>query len=175
MESVYDPRAVEELIEQQDDLEQRLDELEQQITTSTETVIDQAAEKDQDQAGQAETSETSNEAVANEGVIKEQQLQQPKTLQDSWQALRNRGGYTIQLIGVTNKESIPAFTAKHGLRGELAYITTERDGKAWHILLLGMYDSYTEATKALQDLPDSLKPQQPWARKMPSQGTISGL
>jgi septal ring-binding cell division protein DamX len=189
MESVYDPRAVEELIEQQDDFEQRLKEFEQQISTSTGTEADQVAGDNQEQAEQIQTPKTINESVttiqqspqppplitSKEVAATEQQRQQTKPTEDSWQALRKRGGYTVQLIGVANKDSIPSFAAKYGLQGDLAYITTEREGKAWHILLYGMYDSYTEATKALQDLPESLKSQQPWARKMPSLGTISGL
>ncbi|MEW8052295.1 MAG: SPOR domain-containing protein [Candidatus Thiodiazotropha sp.] len=103
------------------------------------------------------------------------QMEQQPASQDAWQALRSRGGYTVQLIGVSNKESIAAFASKHGLQGELAYISTEREGKAWYILLRGMYDSYAEAANALETFPDSLKSQQPWIRKMPNKGTINRL
>jgi chromosome segregation ATPase len=178
MESANDSQAVEELIEQQDDFEQRLGEIEQQISISTGTAADQTtppklinesvtAKQQQPQPAPLKTS--------HEGTVTDLKPQQTTAHEDSWQALRKRGGYTIQLIGVANKDSISSFATKYGLQGDLAYITTEREGKAWHILLYGMYDSYAEATKALQNLPESLISQQPWARKMPGLGTISRL
>ncbi|MCG7875523.1 MAG: SPOR domain-containing protein [Candidatus Thiodiazotropha taylori] len=128
-------------------------------------------------SSQDEMTATINQmATTLQGLKSEyQQLGQQAVSQDGWQALRNRGGYTIQLIGVSNKESIAAFANKHGLQGELAYIGTEREGSAWYILLHGTYDTYTEAANALETLPESLKSQQPWIRKMPDKGTINRL
>jgi hypothetical protein len=94
---------------------------------------------------------------------------------DPWQALRESGGYTLQLIGVSSRQAILAFAERHGLQGELAYVRTTREGKDWYILLRGMYGSYREAAKALQGLPEALKSQQPWIRKMPGSGAINLL
>jgi chromosome segregation ATPase len=156
--------AVEVLTEQQQDFSQRLDELELRIT---EPVGGVAQELTPGPPGQID------ELQAKQPV--QELVQQPVTLQMRWQALRERGGYTIQLVAVSNQDSIAGFAAKHQLQGDLAYITTNREGRAWHILLYGMYESYAEASQALQRLPDSLKSQQPWARKMPGEGSISGL
>jgi DamX protein len=91
----------------------------------------------------------------------QEKVQELTASRDDWLALRDRGGYTIQLIGVSNKEAIATFTNKHGLQGEMAYITTEHEGRVWYILLYGAYANYTEAVNALQALPEVLKSQQP--------------
>ncbi|MES9950236.1 MAG: SPOR domain-containing protein [Candidatus Thiodiazotropha sp.] len=226
--SAYDSPAVEELMNQQETFEQRLDEFEQQIAASIGAVAGGAVDRDGSPAGQTEALEPSTLTVRTEqrlqrveemleslrkefgprieqldaqnrvhlssqdemaamisrmattlqGLKSEyQQLeQQPEPVsQDGWQALRSRGGYTIQLIGVSNKESMAAFANKHGLKGELAYVGTEREGSAWYILLHGTYETYTEAANALETLPESLKSQQPWIRRMPDKGTINRL
>jgi DamX protein len=79
------------------------------------------------------------------------------------------------MVGLSNQSAIAVFTREHKLQGELAYITTEREGEPWYILLYGVYANYAEAAKALAALPDALKSQQPWIRKMPQQGTINRL
>ncbi|MET0002698.1 MAG: SPOR domain-containing protein [Candidatus Thiodiazotropha sp.] len=224
--SAYDSLAVEELMNQQETFEQRLDEFEQQIAASIGSVAGGAVDRDRSPVRQTEALEPSTLDVRTEqrlqrmevmleslrkefgsrieqldaqnrvylssqdemaaiinqmattlqGLKSEyQQLEQQPVSQDGWQALRSRGGYTIQLIGVSNQESIAAFADKHGLKRELAYIGTEREGSAWYILLHGTYDTYTEAANALETLPESLKSQQPWIRKMPDKGTINRL
>ncbi|MES9946625.1 MAG: SPOR domain-containing protein [Candidatus Thiodiazotropha sp.] len=162
----YDLLAVEELINKQEELEQRLVELEQ---------LDEQTPVQPD--SQEETSATIDQAASSQPVQKSdnQALAQQPSATDAWRALRSRGGYTIQLIGVSSEPAIAAFASKHGLQNELAYITADREGKAWHILLYGMYDAYTDAAKALDNLPEGLKAQQPWIRKMPQKGTINRL
>jgi chromosome segregation ATPase len=172
---IDDSSVLDGLIEQQQDFAQRLDELEHQMG---EPMVAGEAQPlsgtGRDPAGQIESFENPSDEIQTKQSL-QQTVDQPKPLQERWQALRERGGYTIQLIGVSREESIAVFITKHQLRGELAYITTQREGTAWYILLHGMHDSYTEASKALQRLPESLRSQQPWVRKMPSKGRIKGL
>jgi septal ring-binding cell division protein DamX len=168
-----DALVVDELMKQQQALAQRLNEFEQQIAESITAAAKPLATTGQTPAGEKQALEPPTETMQLEQQP-QQRGQQPKS-QQSWQVLRNSGGYTIQLIGVSSRDSIGVFAAKHSLQGELAYIATERAGEAWYILLYGMYESYTEAVKAIQDLPDNLKSQQPWVRKMPSTGSINGL
>ncbi|MEW8509003.1 MAG: SPOR domain-containing protein [Candidatus Thiodiazotropha sp.] len=94
---------------------------------------------------------------------------------EAWQAMRKRGGYTIQLIGVSKREAIDAFVERHGLAGELAYNQTERNGSDWYTLLYGTYMRQAEAVKALRQLPEALKSLQPWIKRVPKNGTISPL
>jgi chromosome segregation ATPase len=176
-DSGNDSLVVEALIEQQQGISQRMDELEQQFTESTPVLGEQMS--DTGQIAMAETVERPTPGSLTDDSQAKQPPQQPiepsEPTQVRWQALRDRGGYTIQLVGVSSQDSIAGFAARHGLQGELAYITTQREGQAWHILIYGMYESYAEASQALQRLPDSLKSQQPWARKMPGKGSISGF
>jgi hypothetical protein len=172
--SINEALAVEALIAQQQIFVQRLDKLEQQLAVSM-------AAQAQPPQGTEPAPDVHNEALdATKDVPQEKQqptltLQQPKPPEARWQAFRERGGYTIQLVGVSSQDTIAGFIAKHGLQGGMAYITTQREGRAWHILLYGMYDTYTEASKALLALPESLKRQQAWVRKMPDGGSISEL
>ncbi|MES9970770.1 MAG: SPOR domain-containing protein [Candidatus Thiodiazotropha sp.] len=162
-----DSLIVEALIEKQQEIEQRLVELER---------LDEQAPVQPD--SQTETPVTVEQVAAPEQAPQQEaqeSVQQQPIATDAWQALRNRGGYTIQLIGVSNKPAIAAFAGKHNLQGELAYITTDREGKEWHILLHGIYDTYSDAAKALQGLPEGLKSQKPWIRKLPQKGSINRL
>ncbi|MES9992641.1 MAG: SPOR domain-containing protein [Candidatus Thiodiazotropha sp.] len=94
---------------------------------------------------------------------------------DAWTAMRERGGYTIQLIGVSKRKAIDAFIKRYGLEGEMAYSQTERKGRDWYTLLYGTYERQGEAVKALQKLPEALKSQQPWIRRLPNAGAINPL
>jgi chromosome segregation ATPase len=215
VDSAFDSMAVEALIKRQDSFEQRLHEIEQKIATSTATVEDHEAGKDQGQSGQTQAPISSDEGKSTQQPLQQMEakqeslgkeftsrIEQPDeqnlsnfgskdgkaakinqmdstpqggaASQDGWQTLRDRGGYTIQLIGVSNKEAIARFARKYSLQGEVAYVTTEREGRAWYVLLHGNYDNYTAALNALQALPEAL-PQQPWVRIMPNEGVINRL
>jgi DamX protein len=82
------------------------------------------------------------------------------------------GGYAIQLIGVSNRETLLSFARKHGLEGDLAYIRTELDGHDWYVLLYGMFDGLREAKEAFQALPESLQLQRPWIRTVTSKDDL---
>ncbi|MCU7931282.1 MAG: SPOR domain-containing protein [Candidatus Thiodiazotropha sp. (ex Codakia rugifera)] len=102
-----------------------------------------------------------------------QQIKQQPKSEQGWQALRGGGGYTIQLLGVSNKHAIASFAKKHNLEGELAYIETELNGKEWYILMYGIYSAFSEATIALDSLPEELKGNQPWIRSVPEEGILT--
>ncbi|MBT2970767.1 MAG: SPOR domain-containing protein [Candidatus Thiodiazotropha sp. (ex Ctena orbiculata)] len=110
-----------------------------------------------------------------EEPAQEPPTEQPPESPEAWLAMRKIGGYTIQLVGVSNREAIDAFIKRYALEGEMAYTETERDGKAWYTLLYGMYGRQAEAAKALQQLPDRLQAQQPWIRRLPKTGTLNPL
>jgi hypothetical protein len=176
-DSVNVSLAVEALIEQQQGFTQRMDEFEQQFTESMAALVELTPDTGQVPTGDTGERQTLGSLTDGSQAKQPQQqpLEKPEPAQVRWQALRDRGGYTIQLVGVSKQDSITGFAAKHGLRGDLAYISTEREGRSWYILMFGMYESYTEASQALQGLPDSVRAQQPWVRKMPGKGSINGL
>ncbi|MCU7890120.1 MAG: SPOR domain-containing protein [Candidatus Thiodiazotropha sp. (ex Ustalcina ferruginea)] len=99
-----------------------------------------------------------------------QQIKKRPKSEQGWQALRGSGGYTIQLLGVSNKQSIASFANKHNLDGELAYIETEKD---WYILMYGLYGAFSEATTALESLSEELNRNQPWIRSVPAEGILT--
>ncbi|MCU7848442.1 MAG: SPOR domain-containing protein [Candidatus Thiodiazotropha sp. (ex Lucinoma kastoroae)] len=102
-----------------------------------------------------------------------QQIKKRPKSERGWQAFRGSGGYTIQLLGVSNKQAIAFFANKHNLEGELAFIETELNGKKWYILMHGIYGTFSEATNVLESLPDELKRNQPWIRSVPAEGILT--
>lgn len=90
-----------------------------------------------------------------------------------WWDLRDAGGYSIQLIGASSKEAIQSFARNHKLEGERAYVQAELDGRDWYVFLYGMYGGFSEATEALEALPESLRRYQPWIRSVPTEGDLT--
>ena len=90
-----------------------------------------------------------------------------------WRDLRDAGGYSIQLIGASSREAIQSFARNHKLDGERAYVQAELDGRDWYVFLYGMYGGFSEATEALEALPESLRRYQPWIRSVPTEGDLT--
>lgn len=81
--------------------------------------------------------------------------------------------YAIQVLGARYARSLQRFLEDQQLvqamkqahlSGEL--LQQQRDGKPWHVLLLGRFDSFHQAKQALDQLPPALKKTHPWIRKM---------
>ncbi len=87
-----------------------------------------------------------------------------------WRDWAAAGSYSIQLIGVSDQASLLAYAAQIGLDGERAILHTQREGTDWYVLLYGLYPTATDATQALNALPESLRRHQPWIRLLPKQG-----
>ncbi len=74
--------------------------------------------------------------------------------------------YTLQLLASHNEQGIRDFLKEKGSSSEYAVYTTEKDGKPWHVIIYGVYESNESASLARQDLPSYLKSYSPWVRSI---------
>ncbi|MCU7801192.1 MAG: SPOR domain-containing protein [gamma proteobacterium symbiont of Lucinoma myriamae] len=79
----------------------------------------------------------------------------------------NDSFYTIQLLGALNKDSVLHFVKQHNLSETSKIVKTEYQNKPWYILIQGNYKSFSKAQKDLRQLPESLKKNNPWIKKLP--------
>ncbi len=78
----------------------------------------------------------------------------------------NPDHYTLQLIGLSNKQALDAFISRNKLSGNVGYYQSHLQGKEWYVLLYGEFTSPQEAKVALQQLPQAVRDQKPWVRTM---------
>ncbi len=81
-----------------------------------------------------------------------------------WVRTRTPEHYTLQLLGVESLASLKKYVSQHGLKGEIFYIKTLRNGKPWFSLLWGEFPDKLNAINAQQDLPPSVKRAGIWSR-----------
>jgi len=75
--------------------------------------------------------------------------------------------YAIQLLGAQKQESVMKFIHQYNLLDNNQIIKTEYQNKPWYILVQGQYMSFTNAKKALGQLPEALLINNPWIKKLP--------
>ena len=91
---------------------------------------------------------------------------------DHWIAGVEPDRYTLQLLSDTNEDSVRRYVAKNIAPGTGGYFATERDGQVWYSVVYGVFDNYSAAKAAAEDLPASLGQRKPWIRKV---GSIQNL
>lgn len=91
-----------------------------------------------------------------------------KIYREEWLLAQDPAGYTIQLLGVRNEQSLLAFIADHQLggSGQVAYYRSRFRGGIWYPLVYGAYPTLNEARQAITGLPESIRDMSPWIRKM---------
>ena len=87
---------------------------------------------------------------------------------ESWLLDQDSAFYTLQVIGVRNKESLLNFIKVHKLlqNQNVAYYKTVNRGKQWYPLLYGVYPTQSEAAYATKELPGKIQKSIPWIRKI---------
>jgi DamX protein len=139
----------EEKIEPQEKMEQPQKDVPKQPIVSpavaektTETVIEVVAEKSE-----------------KEGIHRE-----------DWLLSKNSEHYTIQIMGVSNEDSLLNFIKTDQLLdpNRLAYYKAAYKRKNWYPLLYGVYATKKEARVAANELPDRFRKASPWIRKIES-------
>ena len=75
------------------------------------------------------------------------------------------GNYTLQLSGATSKTSLKKWADAQRLKG-YQIIETQRQGKAWFILVSGDYRSPAAAKKAIASLPIAVQAKNPWVKPL---------
>lgn len=84
--------------------------------------------------------------------------------QEGWLWSQDPSHYTLQLAAGTDKKAIQAFIKRHNLTGKAIFFHRLRDGKDWYILVHGSYSGYSNAKKAISQLPQAVQKAKPWAR-----------
>ncbi|MGK0441106.1 MAG: septal ring-binding cell division protein DamX/type II secretory pathway predicted ATPase ExeA [Pseudohongiellaceae bacterium] len=77
-----------------------------------------------------------------------------------------RNAYMLQVLGARKEESAVALVKKYTNRLPVTYFETVLKNKPWFVVLLGPYDNRDKALSAVQQLPQALQKQKPWARSV---------
>lgn len=73
-------------------------------------------------------------------------------------------GYTLQLMGNHNEDTIRNFIASHHLQGKATYYYSTFQHSKWFMLVYGEYKTVGEAHAAIAKLPKELQKMQPWIK-----------
>jgi septal ring-binding cell division protein DamX len=93
----------------------------------------------------------------------------------AWIWSRDPLHYTVQLAGAESEKAINEAMQRAGLGGEMSVVRTERNGKAWYVLIYGSYADREEAKRSIERLPAELQRTSPWPRSFASlQDELSG-
>lgn len=142
-----------------DEARQRLDTLPASPVASA--VSEQSPEQESIQI--AETDE--NELLGPPGT---KMISSEETSSLEWLQQQNADHYTIQLAASIEERLIDAQIKNIQLTGDLAQITSKRNGHIWHAIVYGNFSSFDEAKQALNNLPEKLRSWQPWIRSFGS-------
>ena len=75
--------------------------------------------------------------------------------------------WVVQLVSVSSKEALEKYAREHQLRGMSAARIWSKD-QYFYILILGIYETYNNATQAIEDLPPPFDKFPPWIRSVGS-------
>jgi DamX protein len=91
-----------------------------------------------------------------------------KIRREGWLLSQDGGSYTVQIIGVSNEESLQEFIKRNQLleENEIAYYESTFKGKPWYQLLYGLYPTPQEARMAAKNLPENIRRTGPWIRSI---------
>lgn len=75
--------------------------------------------------------------------------------------------FTLQIISVGNEDSAKRLLESIAVRGrDKGYVGYELEGSTRYGAFIGIYRSYTEAERALQQLPPHIQEYKPWIRNV---------
>lgn len=75
-------------------------------------------------------------------------------------------GFTLQLMGTHDKQSLIDFIMTNNLQDKATYYRRSYDGQDWYVLVSGRYASQQEALNAIDQLPETLKSMNPWVKPL---------
>jgi septal ring-binding cell division protein DamX len=76
--------------------------------------------------------------------------------------------YTVQLMGSFNREDVNRFARIHKLGPKAAVYKTHFHGKAWYVLVYGIYSTDQAAEEAIKNLPADIIKLNPWVKSLAS-------
>ncbi|MBI4006798.1 MAG: SEL1-like repeat protein [Gammaproteobacteria bacterium] len=83
---------------------------------------------------------------------------------EDWVIQQNPEFFTLQLSSVLTEKDIVKFIKENNIESEAAYIIVVINGVTRYTALYGVFDTYTEAEKAIKQLPENLQNGKPWVR-----------
>jgi DamX protein len=76
--------------------------------------------------------------------------------------------YMLQLTGTASESRIRQFVATFSPQLRLSYIKLWRNGEPWYVALVGPHPDRPAAQQAVKSLPEALRREQPWVRRVAS-------
>ena len=74
--------------------------------------------------------------------------------------------YTLQIMGSYSEANIQRFVEEELVSSQHGYFETRFQEKPWFVVVLGQFESRSDATKAIEELPTPLRSLQPWIRSI---------
>ena len=74
--------------------------------------------------------------------------------------------YTVQIMGSHSEANVRRFIQEELVSPQRGYFETRFQEKPWFVVLLGQFESRSDATKAIEELPTPLRSLQPWIRSI---------
>ncbi len=75
--------------------------------------------------------------------------------------------YSIQLLGARQKQSLVTFLMHNSFSAAHKIYQVKLQDKPWYIIVQGHYASFAQAKEKLQQLPEALRKNGPWVKKLP--------
>ncbi len=74
--------------------------------------------------------------------------------------------YTLQIMGSHSEANVRRFIEEELVSSQRGYFETRFQDKPWFVVLLGQFESRSDATNAIEELPTPLRSLQPWIRSI---------
>jgi DamX protein len=85
-----------------------------------------------------------------------------------WLLHRNPEHYTLQLVAARKEKAVLAYLKHHMRSGQVAIFHSYFKGGDWYSLVYGIYPTRFAAEQALRQLPDAVRKEGPWVRRVVS-------
>jgi DamX protein len=85
-----------------------------------------------------------------------------------WLREQPAGHFTIQILALSDLQSLRRYGREQGLDMDLAWFRTVRDGRDWYVLVAGSYPDAETARVAIAGLPEPVRSNKPWVRSFGS-------
>ena len=76
--------------------------------------------------------------------------------------------FTLQLVGVREREKLEKLLAEFADQKRVAIVRTVHEGKPWYVLIYGQFTTKADAAKAVPEIPVSIGVKEPWIRSYKS-------
>ena len=84
----------------------------------------------------------------------------------NWLRAQPADAYVLQLIGSASRDTVSGFLGRHAFGAKAAWVTTQRNGQDWHIVVYGPFPDRGSAHTAIGSLPPEVRALRPWARRI---------